>query len=329
MPMRHFCTYFDSAYVWKGLALYESLRKVSSDFCLHIMALDEKSYDFLSRMSCESLTVDYLKDIETEELLRLKEERTRAEYCWTCGPVIILHIIEKYGLADVTYLDSDLMFFSSYDVIYDEIGEASVAITPQYAKNGNLTGNYCVQFMFFKNDENGMACLKWWRDRCIEWCFARYEDGKFGDQKYLDDFPKLFKNVAIVHQRGAGVAPWNMNLYQYHDGMVEYEGTSSPLVFYHYHGMRVNAENDVLVFQLFDCVYSKLYETLFFRPYMELIAENLKKYFGQEVKDFQIIKKTLWNRILTRVKAVFRNIGFVQKIYFKVHKHESWEQSKL
>ena len=327
--MRHFCTYFDSAYVWKGLALYESLRNVASDFCLHIMALDEKSYEFLSALSCESLTVDNLKDIETEQLLKLKQERTRAEYCWTCGPEIILHIIEKYGLSDVTYLDSDLMFFSTYDVIYDEIGDASVAITPQYAKNSNLTGKYCVQFMFFKNDEQGMACLKWWRDRCLEWCYARYEDGKFGDQKYLDDFPRLFEKVAIVHQRGVGVAEWNMELYEYHDGMVEYEGVSAPLVFYHYHGMRVSAENGVMTLQLFDCPYSKRFDELFFQPYMQLIAKNLKKYFGQEVHIFRVKKKSLWSRILTRVKAVFRNIGIVQKIYFKVHKHKGWEESKL
>ena len=33
----------------------------------------------------------------------------------------------------------------------------------------------------------GLKALKWWRDRCLEWCYARIEDGKFGDQFYIED----------------------------------------------------------------------------------------------------------------------------------------------
>jgi hypothetical protein len=124
------------------------MKQVANNFCLHVMALDDKSYKFLKVYECESLTIDNLRDIETEELLHLKEERTRAEYCWTCGPVIILHLIDKYQLEDITYLDSDLMFYSSYEPIYQEIGNGSVAITPNIPtmtiKSGNSVYNSCT-----------------------------------------------------------------------------------------------------------------------------------------------------------------------------------------
>jgi len=293
------------------------------------MALDGKSYEFLKKHECEFMTVDSLKSIETEELLKLKTNRTRAEYCWTCGPIIILYFIDKYHLEDVTYLDSDLMFFSSYEPIYTEIADGSVAITPQYSTQDQLSGKYCVQFMFFKNDENGIACLKWWRDECIKWCYARYEDGKFGDQKYLDSFPVLFKNVVIIKNRGAGVATWNMKKYDYKDNMVVYQGKSYPLVFYHFHGLRMTTEDNTLVFQLIDCDFSKQYDTLFFRPYMQLVADNLQKYFKIEIKAFSIKQKSLATKIFSRLKPLFRNLSVLRTIYFKFHKHNSWEKSKL
>ena len=326
--MRHFCTYFDSAYVWKGLSMYESLKRVSSSFCLHVMALDDKSYTFLNQHACDSLQVDFLGDIETEELLRLKGQRTRAEYCWTCGPAIIQHFIAKFNLPDITYLDADLMFFSSFEPVYEEIGNASVAITPQYADN-DLSGRYCVQFMFFRNDPDGMACLQWWHDQCINWCFARYEDGKFGDQKYLESFPTLFNHVVETTHRGVGVAPWNMDLYQYDDGVVHFEGRSYPIIFYHFHGLKMDIDDTTLVFKLTDCDCNATCRRVFFQPYMEQVADTLRKYFNQEVSDFRMERLSVFTRAYKWLKSRLRHVGVLQKIYFSLHKHQGWESSKL
>lgn len=326
--MRHFCTYFDSAYVWKGLAMYSSLQRVSNDFCLHVMALDDRSFAFLNQLTSPSLQVDFLGDIETEELLQIKSQRTRAEYCWTCGPTIIHHFITKFNLTDITYLDADLMFFSSFEPVYKEIGNASVAITPQYSDN-DLSGRYCVQFMFFRNDTDGMACLQWWKDQCIKWCFARYEDGKFGDQKYLESFPILFDNVVETSQRGVGVAPWNMHLYQYSEGNVFFEGHSYPIVFYHFHGIKMETEGTTLVFKLTDCDCNDTCRRIFFLPYMKLIADTLHKYFDQEITDFQLEKQSHTVRAFKWIKSRLRHVRFLQRIYFSLYKHRGWENTKL
>jgi hypothetical protein len=143
---------------------------------------------------------------------------------------------------DITYIDSDLCFFNDPELIYSEIGDDSIAITPhRFAKRNKACeewGLYNVAFNFFRRDEEGLACLNWWRDRCIEWCYDRLEDGKFADQKYLDDWPVRFKKVKILDSSGINLAIWNVE-----DASLGIIGNKilvdqKPLIFYHFHGFK-------------------------------------------------------------------------------------------
>ena len=107
--MMNFCTLFDSYYMHKGLALYRSLLKNCLDFHLYIMAFDFPCYEKLKNLGLNNVTIRYICDFETEELISLKDQRTKAEYCWTCGPAIIEYFIETFSLNNCTYLDADLM----------------------------------------------------------------------------------------------------------------------------------------------------------------------------------------------------------------------------
>lgn len=105
-------------------------------------------------------------------------------------------------------------FIKIQKILFDEMGDKSILLTEhRYPPKFNRTttsGIYCVQFITFLNNKEGLEALRWWKDACIEWCFDRYEDGKFGDEKYLDDWTTRFKGVHILKHLGGGLASWNV-----------------------------------------------------------------------------------------------------------------------
>jgi hypothetical protein len=127
--------------------------------------------------------------------------------------------------------------------LFEEMKEGSVSIIghrfPPNLKGLERHGIYNVGWLSFRRDANGLACLHWWRDRCIEWCYDRLENGRYADQKYLDDWPSRFRNVVVLEHKGANVAPWNLTNYCLRDQngntvMID----NQPLVFFHFHGLK-------------------------------------------------------------------------------------------
>lgn len=263
--MINFCTLFDSNYSAKGLAMYYSLVEHCSSFHLYIFAFDDKLVNALMKMNLEHVTVVSLKEFEDEELLAVKQTRTPGEYCWTCSGSTILYCLQHYSIDSCTYLDSDLYFYADPSILIDELGDDDVLITehrytPEYDQS-KTSGKYCVQFMTFKNNANGLKILKWWRNACIEWCYNRCEDGKFGDQKYLDDWTTRFQGVHELQHLGGGVAPWNMQQYEFiRKGKSVYGVESStkkvfPVVFFHFHSLQCYRKGFLREFLVVDMGY--------------------------------------------------------------------------
>lgn len=318
--MMNFCTYFDSFYLLKGLGLYTSLSRVSKDFHLYVMAFDKECYERLKGWNLDNMTVELLSDIETPELLAVKPTRSRGEYCWTCGPSAIYHFLTKYELESITYLDSDLMFLSDPKVVFEEVGDASIAITEQgiSEKAARTYGKYCVQYITFRNDKDGIGALTWWRDACIDWCFQKMEDTRYGDQKYLDQFPIRWNNVHVINNLGVGIAPWNMHRYEYNDYSLSYKGKDYPFVFFHFHGTKPEIQANTLHLRSLDSELNKELISLFFRPYAELLKDVLNKYMGYHIEGAVVHDMPFFKKIDYRIRAHLRNNTFVRWIWFSL-----------
>ncbi len=244
--MYYYCTYFDKNYLFKGLALYQSLLRHSPEFVLFVLCFDDITFNTISQMHLEHIRLISQADFEQGDILlqNVKCTRTRVEYYWTCTPSLPLHIFAGHPEIDLlTYLDADIFFFGDPTPVFIEFGNDSILLVehryPPHLQHLEINGIYNVQMMSFRNDQNGMACLKWWRERCLEWCYNRLEDGRMGDQKYLDDWPQRFLGVHVLRHLGAGVAPWNYSQYRFEtrEGRVFVDRV--PLIFYHFHQFRL------------------------------------------------------------------------------------------
>ena len=299
--------------------MYESLYAQSSDFHLFIFAFDDLTKEILLKLDLDDVTVVSLFEFETSELKEVKEERSIAEYCWTCTPSIISYVLKNFDVADCTYIDSDLFYYSDPAVLIAELdkNKKNVLITehrfsylPRLYEE-KRAGRFCVQFLTFRNEENSLQTLDKWRKQCITWCYARYEEGKFGDQKYLDEWPDTYKNIHILEHQGGGIAPWNLQQYRFFkerdsiEGRVRRTGSEFNVVFYHFQYVKFldNGSFDVGWYYL-----TSSHKKLFYVPYLrkiEAIETKLQELNINYRKGYTIFKSdSLKNILKNRIKKV-------------------------
>lgn len=322
----NFCTLFDKKYLFKGLALHKSLERTAGDYTLWILCMDETACEVLGKMALPNVRLLPLDEFEDAELLEVKPTRTPVEYCWTCTPSLLLYLLEHQPeMESITYLDADLYFFSDPAPLFDEVGDGSVAIighrySPRWQKMAVHSGTYNVEYMTFKNDERGLAALRWWRDRCIEWCYQRVEDGRFGDQKYLDDWPERFEGIVVLHHAGAGLAPWNIESHRLtkRRGVTLVDG--EPLVFYHFHQLAIL--NDRGRHKPASHAYrlTQADRTLVYRPYamtiVQVISETRAVAPGY---DFGIEHRTLGDELSKLLNLATRAFAKWRRDWSDVH----------
>lgn len=245
-PIHHYCTYFDSVYAPRGLIMIGSLFRHQPDAIVHVLCLDDDCADILAAVAPQIPRVRPIRLEELEkhdpELAATKGNRSKIEFYFTCTPCLPSYVLaQNPDIADITYLDADLYFYQSPQLIFDEIGDKSIAITPHKFspahKPSERYGIFNVAWITWRNDEIGRKCLADYRRNCIEWCYDREEDGKFGDQKYLDSWPEDYGSVAILDHKGINVALWNVENYDItvKDGVIHVD--EQPLILFHFHAV--------------------------------------------------------------------------------------------
>ena len=350
--MMIFCTLFDSNYIDKGLIMYRSLYKQTHDFRLYILAMDQQCETILESYHYPNIIVlSASVFIRENELERIKSERTVGEFCWSCTPFLIDYVLEKIHEEQCTYVDSDLFFYDDPRILLDEMGNKTVQIV-EHRYNHSIvgwlakksSGTYCVQFNTFKNTEDSVKLLQWWKDQCYFSCSSQENTKKsvFGDQGYLENWGEK-DHVSVLNNPGGGVAPWNIcqyNLENNIDGRITLRDKKTkkvfPIVFYHFHNIHYYSRNKVYI-----SVYEvwrtdrKLIETIYY-PYLQAIdsvREELEKNFGWSPKirtDQSKKDQTEKPHITKKISSLFRN-GFFRGVlgWYYDKKNQQYISSKI
>jgi len=220
-------TYFDSNYLTKGLGMIASLQSHDPNAYVFAVCMDKEVDNFFqndieSYEMAVRLRRDRIKPISIDEITKADSEfietrATRSQVEWyftatSCIANFLINLVPQ-GVR-LTYLDADLFFYSNPQILLREAENSAVQVIPHRFSNRwrglDIYGIYNVGWISFENSDEGRKVISSYREKCLDWCFDRIEDGKFADQKYLDTWPADFDRVCISGYRGANVGWWNI-----------------------------------------------------------------------------------------------------------------------
>jgi hypothetical protein len=273
----HYCTYFDSNYLPRGIAMIRSLHRQDSNAHIYVLCLDDATYEVMTS-SDENVSLIHIKELlaADTELKLARENRTLIEWYFTITPCIVNYLIQKNpSIHNLYYIDSDLYFYSPIQLLIDESKTSSVQVIehrfPPQLQHLLVYGRFNVGWVGFSNSGEGLDLIQDYRKLCIDWCYDKIEDDRYGDQKYLDQWPQKFPNCVISKHPGANVAQWNIPGRTLSVVNGAFYINNDPLIFYHFHGVaRMKSGNYVIkgdpliVGNYFDFLYE---------PYLKELSE--------------------------------------------------------
>lgn len=243
-----FCSVADLAFLPRLLVLHSSLCALERPFALHVLCMDEPSERVLRQLALPSVVIVGIHQLDGRDpnLAAACRTRTHKEAAQTSKPSLLLSVLAQAPPEElVTFLDADLYFYADPCILLAELEHDDSILLhahrypPEWSHWAQDSGEFNTGFIAFRNDERGLAAVRWWRDRCLEWCYDRVEPGRYCDQHYVHDWPHTRDGVHVVQHPGAGVAPWNARRHELasRGGQPWIDG--EPVVFYHFQSLRL------------------------------------------------------------------------------------------
>ena len=246
LPAKHvICTLFDHRYLSRGLCMIGSARRHGFTQDIWVLCLSEECRQTLAALALPGVYTITLDQLEAHipRLIAARADRGILEYYFTCMAALHTYLFDALPDIDGTmYVDADIQFFASPEVVFDAIGDAPAAVTPHNFPPGKNPdhekfGAFNAGWTAFRRTPDGQKVLSWWLERSLEWC-RNYVDGyRYANQGYLTRFHEIAPNTKVLNQKGFNCAPWNIPMYDVteRDGCIFVD--DEPMVFFHFHGL--------------------------------------------------------------------------------------------
>jgi len=264
--MKAFCTLSDINFLHYGITLYNSIKNnLNEEFTLYYLCTDDESYRTLLNLNLENLIPLSLKELEIEDasLKRAKENSPSYEainvanktngdpkaiqFFWCLSPYLSWHVLDKYDVEDILYVDSDICFFNDVAAVYKEVGDKSVGIVRHRINYNPAVGEYNVGIVYFKRNLIGYRCAEWWKNCLLSTDNDFYDThGVCGDQKYLELFEPLFgpENIKIIDDNVGHLAPWNIFNHKYLEDKIIWQDKTQELIYFHFSNFKIDFDKN-------------------------------------------------------------------------------------
>jgi len=308
---QNFAVVISKYYASRCISLVESI--ITYDVKIYILCFDKQTSKLLDKFKnsnkVEIINYDKISNFD-KTLKKIILKRKLIDKIVTSRPVFLQYLYKKYIIKNIFLLDSDIFFFSNPKKLNKHVKGYSVAYCKHnFTKNNlelsNKYGKYNGGFVYARFNKNGLIFLKKWSLLCKKWCEFDSKDGKFSDQKYLENLSLEIKDIKILNNPEINLAPWSLEGKKIQLKNKQIYVNNKRLIFFHFHGLRQITKNFyVLGLENYKFVISNKIKNILFKKYVTNLKNNsiTKEYFWTKNHYFSRLLK-----IHIVIKKIFNN----------------------
>lgn len=240
--MTAFCMLFNSgSYAIEGWVCHYTMYRLDPKIKIYVLCMDQGVLKRARELTDRGIVPITLADFEKAypQVKAVKQSRSFKEYIVTMKPFLPEYIFDNFGENELVFTDSDMAFWSDPSEIIEDLGKNSFSAKDHEIEPTRKAGRFNVGLLAYKDDEHCRTWLKWWQERCVEWChWYSAPGGKFAEQGYLTilhTHPNKFKGFLSTLHPGINLAPWNIMKHRLSKDGNQLKVDGKNLICYHYH----------------------------------------------------------------------------------------------
>ena len=256
------CTVITKSYLPYARTLASSLAEHNPDVDLYVLLADK--VDGYFDPALEPFKFIYLEDLsDTQTVEQMCFYYTPFELCCALRGFIHEYMFEQTNAQKWLFLDSDIMVYNSLDIIFDQLENSSILLTPHrivplaidhvgYEINFLKNGLYNAGFLGLQRTNISQKFISWFKDRLKSFAFNDFIEqailyrGLFVDQLWLNLVPLYFDEVSFCLEPGANLGHWNLfGKTLSKDKLGNINVDQKPVLFVHFSGWDINDINKI------------------------------------------------------------------------------------